>query len=142
MVKRILALSLLMVGLAGCGSGDGGDSGPAAQELNNASCTPARDAENAAYLAGGWASDAFQAARTLYQNCIDNLPAGPRNSPECVSARAANDVVQDALFGVPVYFYGTAIKYRLAAHQAAADNAAAEVDRSCYYSDEYREAGM
>ena len=36
MVKRILALSLLMVGLAGCGSGDGGDAGPAARKnINN-----------------------------------------------------------------------------------------------------------
>ena len=35
MVKRILALSLLMVGLMGLsGCGDGGDAGPAAQELN------------------------------------------------------------------------------------------------------------
>ena len=34
MVKRILALSLLMVGLMGLsGCGDGGDAGPAAQEL-------------------------------------------------------------------------------------------------------------
>ena len=35
MVKRILALSLLMVGLAGCGSGDGGDAGPAGQNINH-----------------------------------------------------------------------------------------------------------
>ena len=36
MVKRILALSLLMVGLLGVsGCGDGGDAGPAAQELHN-----------------------------------------------------------------------------------------------------------
>ena len=39
MVKRILALSLLMVGLMGLsGCGDGGDAGPAAQELNEYEC--------------------------------------------------------------------------------------------------------
>ena len=101
-----------------------------------ASCNPDRDAQNAAYLAGGWASDAFQAARTLYQNCIQNVKDALWNSPECVSAKAANDVAERELSWVPGFDDGSANPADLAAPQAAADNAAAEVERSCYYSGE------
>ena len=101
-----------------------------------ASCNPDSDAQDAAYLAGGWASDAFQAARTLYQNCIQNVKDALWNSPECVSAKAANDVALTELFSVPGFDDGSANPADLAAPQAAADNAAAEYDRSCYYSGE------
>ena len=96
-----------------------------------ASCNPDRDAQNAAYLAGGWASDAFKAARTLYQNCIQNVKDALWNSPKCVSAKAAEMAARLALQSFPGWADGGDGSPEFEALSAAADNASDVRTKDC-----------